>query len=72
MEIRICDKCKAVHVKQLLPKLKELFPNASIIIGCQNMCGVGRNKPFVIINDKPIIADSNQKLIEEIIKQKQS
>lgn len=69
MEIRICDKCKAIHVNQLLPKLKELFPNASIVLGCQNMCGIGRNKPFVIVNDKPIMANNDNELIEKIIKQ---
>lgn len=69
MEIRICDKCKAIHVNQLIPKFKKLFPDANIILGCQNMCGIGRNKPFVIVNDKPIIANNDDELIEEIKKQ---
>ena len=72
IEIRICDKCKATHSNLLLVKLKEIFPDAKIILGCQNMCGIGRNKPFVIINDKPIIADNDNELIERIIKQRQS
>lgn len=69
MEIRICDKCKAIHVNQLITKFKKLFPDANIILGCQNMCGIGRNKPFVIVNDKPIIANNDDELIEEIKKQ---
>lgn len=62
----ICDKCKATNIKTLLPKLKALDNNALINIGCQNVCGIGRNKPFVICNDRLIIADNEDELIEKI------
>ena len=49
-EFRICDKCKATNVESLTKKLKEIDNNASIIIGCQNLCGIGRTKSFAIVN----------------------
>lgn len=67
-EFRICDKCKATNIKTLIPKLKLIDPNANIIIGCQNLCGIGRNKSFVIFNHIPIIAENESELIIEITK----
>ncbi len=65
-QFRICNKCKAINSKSLISKLKELDDSAEIIIGCQNFCGIGRNKNFVIMNHIPIIADSEDELIEKI------
>lgn len=65
-QIRICDKCKSINIKTFLPQLKKLYPKDDIIIACQNMCGIGRNKPFVIYNDKPIIGDNESDLINKI------
>lgn len=67
-EFRICNKCKGTDIKTLVPKLKEIDPDANIIIGCQNLCGIGRNKSFVILNHVPIIAESENELIIEITK----
>ncbi len=65
-EFRICDKCKATNIDSLVPKLKELDPEAKLMIGCQNMCGIGRTKSFAIVNHIPIIADDEQQLLEKI------
>ena len=65
-KIRICDKCKGTNVKTLLPKLKRL--NADIEIGCQGFCGIGMTKPFAIVNNVPIIKDSEDELLEAIKK----
>ena len=65
-QFRICDKCKATNVDTLLPKLKELDSNAEIIIGCQNFCGIGARKPFVICNHVPIVADTEDELINKV------
>ncbi len=65
-EFRICDKCKATNIKTLIPKLKLIDPNATIIIGCQNLCGIGRNKSFAILNHIPIIAENEDELITKI------
>ncbi len=65
-EYRICDKCKGVDHLSLTNKIKEFDPNAEIIIGCQNFCGIGRTKSFVILNHIPIIADTEDELINKI------
>ncbi len=70
-EFRICDKCKATNIKSLVQKLKLIDPDANIIIGCQNLCGIGRNKSFVIFNHIPIITENEDELIKEITKKVQ-
>ncbi len=65
-EFRICNKCKAMNVSSIVPKLEEIDPNAKIIIGCQNFCGIGRTKNFAIVNHIPIIADTEEELILKI------
>lgn len=69
MIIRICDKCKCTNIKTLIPKIKTIIPNPEIIVGCQNVCGIGRNKSFLIVNDKLIIADNENELIEKLKQQ---
>lgn len=66
MIFKLCDRCKGTNVKTLVPKLKELNPDAEIQIGCQNFCGIGRSKSFVIIDHMPIIAETEEQLIEKV------
>ena len=61
MIFKICDKCKGTNIKTLVPKLKEIDKNAKIEIGCQNFCGIGRDKCFVVVNHIPIIAKNYYK-----------
>lgn len=65
-EFRICNRCKATNVDTLIPKLKEIDKEASIIVGCQNFCGIGQTKSFAIVNHTPIIAEAEDELIEKI------
>ena len=65
-KIGICDKCKAVNYKKIIEKIKQIDKDAQFTIGCQNMCGIGRNKPFIILNHKPIIGESEEDLINKI------
>lgn len=67
-KIRICNKCKAVDHKVLIEEIKKIDKSAIFAIGCQNMCGIGRNKPFAIVNNKPIIGDNTTDLIDKITK----
>ena len=67
-QFRVCDKCKGTNLKSLLPKLKEIDVQSEVIIGCQNFCGIGAKKPFVICNHVPIVADTEDELIEKIKK----
>lgn len=65
-QFRVCDKCKGTNLKSLLPKLKEIDEQAEVIIGCQNFCGIGARKPFVICNHVPVVAETEAELIEKI------
>lgn len=62
----VCDKCKATNIKSLISKLKNIDDKAVISIGCQNVCGIGRNKPFVICNDKLLVANNEDELITKV------
>lgn len=64
----ICDKCAGTDVKKTIIELKKLDPNCEIIIGCHNICGIGRTKPFVIFNKRPIIGNSLEEIILELKK----
>jgi uncharacterized protein YuzB (UPF0349 family) len=43
--------------------------NAKIIVGCQAMCGIGRMKPFVIVNHIPVIAETKEELLKKVKEQ---
>lgn len=65
-KFNVCDKCKKTNIKTLIPKLKEIDKEAIINVGCQNVCGIGRSKAFVILNDKLIVANTEDELIKNI------
>lgn len=65
-QFKICDRCRATNVKTLKPRLEEIDKDAEIIIGCQNLCGIGFTKSFAIVNNIPIIAANEDELIDKI------
>jgi len=65
-EFKVCDKCKATNINSLIPKLQKLDAEANVKIGCHSFCGPGRNQPFVIVNNKPIMASSEDELVEKV------
>lgn len=65
-EYRICDKCKAVNTKKFVKIIQEIDNDSIIKIGCQNFCGIGRTKPFIILNNIPIIDNTEDELINKI------
>lgn len=70
MLIKVCNKCKGTNIDTLVPRIKEIYPEAEIEIGCQNMCGIGYSKSFLILDFIPIIANHEDELIEKLIEHK--
>ena len=65
-EFRVCDKCKATNINTLIPKIKEIDSEALIHVGCHSYCGPGRDRSFLFVNNKPILADSENELVEKV------
>ena len=68
-EFRICNICKAVNSQSLEKRLKEIDSEATINIGCQNVCGIGRSRPFVIVNHRLVVAETEDELINKVKEQ---
>ena len=66
MKISICNKCKFFNHKEIIKLLDENFENINYEIGCNNMCGVGRNNIVLFVNNKPVIAKNKDELIKKI------
>ncbi|MDD3393008.1 MAG: DUF1450 domain-containing protein [Bacilli bacterium] len=65
-QFKICNRCRATNIETLKPRLEELDSDAEIIVGCQNMCGIGAVKSFAIVNNMPIIAANEDELVDKI------
>lgn len=65
-QFRICNKCKAMNIDSIIPRLKEIDDKAEIVVGCQNFCGIGQTKAFAIVNHVPVIAENEDELINKI------
>ena len=66
MNIKICDKCKGFDYRKIIEEIDKLGIENKYEIGCNSMCGVGRNSIVVIVNNKTIIAKSVNELLEKI------
>lgn len=64
-DIRICDKCKHMRVKSMLPKLKKLDPNADIKVACKSYCGPCSRYAFIFINGRYVTAPTEDEAIEK-------
>ena len=66
-EFKICTKCKGINLTTLLPKIMKLDPNAIIKQPtCVSYCGPGRDFPFIILNNKPVIGENENDLLAKI------
>lgn len=66
MEYKICDQCKGVNVASLQKKILKIDNAATFDVRCHNLCGIGRTKPFVIVGHIPVIADTEEELIQKL------
>ncbi|RKD22988.1 DUF1450 domain-containing protein [Ammoniphilus oxalaticus] len=67
-EFKICDECRTTNVKTLLPLLKQVDPEAEIVMGCQSYCGIGHKKLFAIINGRHVTAVTEEELVDKVDK----
>lgn len=70
MNIKVCDKCKATNIETLIPKLENLDTEKEIEVGCFRFCGIGFSRAVALVDNIPVIAEDEDKLIEEIKKKK--
>lgn len=67
-KIQICDKCKHVRVKTLLPKLQQLSPEAEIKVGCKSYCGPCGRSAFIFVNGRYVTGDTEDEALEKVKK----
>lgn len=65
-DIRVCDQCQSVKLKTLLPKLKQLAPEAEVKVGCKSYCGPCKKYAFIFINGRYIKAANEDEALEKI------
>jgi uncharacterized protein YuzB (UPF0349 family) len=64
-DIRICDKCRHMKVKSMLPKLKEMAPDAEIQVGCKSYCGPCSRFVFIFINGRYVTGSTEEEALEK-------
>ncbi|WP_027414617.1 DUF1450 domain-containing protein [Aneurinibacillus terranovensis] len=67
-QFRVCDECKMINIKTLVPKLKEIDPDAEFEIGCQSYCGIGFKKSFAVVNGRYLTALTEEQLLDKVKK----
>jgi len=66
-EFKVCGKCKGVNLSTLIPRLVKLDSDAVIHEpSCVSYCGPGRDYPFVILNNKPVVGTDEDDLIAKL------
>jgi uncharacterized protein YuzB (UPF0349 family) len=64
-DIRICDKCKHMRVKTMLPKLQKLSPGTDIKVACKSYCGPCSRYAFIFINGRYVTAPTEDEVIDK-------
>jgi uncharacterized protein YuzB (UPF0349 family) len=67
-DIRICDKCRHMRVKTMLPKLQKLAPDTEIKVACKSYCGPCSRYAFIFINGRYVTAPTEDEVIEKASK----
>lgn len=65
-DIRVCDKCKHISIKKILPKLNKLVPDADVKVGCKSYCGPCAKRAFIFVNGRYVTAPTEDEVIEKI------
>ena len=65
-DIRVCEKCKVIRLKTMLPKLQQLDPDTEIKVGCKSYCGPCAKRAFVFINGRYVTAPTEDEVVEKV------
>jgi uncharacterized protein YuzB (UPF0349 family) len=65
-EVKICDKNRIINSNKITKIINDIDDDIEIIVGCNNFCAICRTKGVAVINNMPIIKDTEEELIEEI------
>ncbi|MCR8643855.1 YuzB family protein [Paenibacillus sp. N1-5-1-14] len=64
-DIRVCDKCKHMSMKSILPKIKAIAPDAEVKVGCKSYCGPCSRFAFIFINGRYVTGKTEDEAIEK-------
>lgn len=64
-DIRICDKCKHIRLKSIVPKLKKMASDAEIKVGCKSYCGPCSRFAFIYINGRYVTGQTEEEALEK-------
>lgn len=64
-DIRICDKCRHIKMRTIMPKLEKLAADAAVKVGCKSYCGPCSRQAFIYINGRYITAPTEDEAIEK-------
>ncbi|MGG4035017.1 DUF1450 domain-containing protein [Paenibacillus cisolokensis] len=67
-DIRICDKCRHIRIKTVLPRLRQLAPDADIRVGCKSYCGPCKRSAFIFVNGRYLTASTEDEALEKAAK----
>ena len=62
-DIRICEKCRFIRMKTIIPKLQKMAPDTDIKIGCKSYCGPCAKRAFVFINGRYVSANTEDEVL---------
>lgn len=67
-DIRVCEKCRHIKLKSIIPKLEKMAPGTEIKVGCKSYCGPCAKRAFVFVNGRYISAPTEEEVLEKVAK----
>ncbi|HEX7057292.1 MAG TPA: DUF1450 domain-containing protein [Bacilli bacterium] len=67
-DIQICDKCRHIRLKSILPKLQKMAPDANIEVGCKSYCGPCTRSAFIFVNGRYVTGKTEEEALEKAAK----